>query len=333
LAATAVAAALGVVPTPATADPTQQLNDLSQQAQQLNEQVHRAQDALAAKQKDLKQANTAAADASAAAEEARNREAGYRTQVDQLTNASFQGAQFSHLSALLTSSSTQQYLEQSAMLEILAQQNQASLDQLSSVVAQTAAANKATQAAQQRAQQATDDAAKINSDLQQRQNDLKAQTAQVQAQVDQLSTAARAARANAAGTITSASAAGSFVAPPGIRGAAMQAALTQMGKPYVWGGASPSVGFDCSGLVLWAYAQQSVSLPHSAQMQFGMGQAVSRDALEAGDLVFFGTASNIHHMGLYVGNGQMVNASDFGIPVRVQSAWQNDYFGARRLGA
>jgi peptidoglycan DL-endopeptidase CwlO len=333
LAATAVAASLGLVTTPASADPTQQLNDLSQQAQALNEQVHRAQDALTTKQKDLSQANAAAADASAAAADARNREAGYRTQVDQLTSASFQGAQLSQLSALLTSRSTQQYLDQSSMLDLLARQNNQALTDLSSVVAQTAAADKATQAAQQHAQQATDEAAKINDDLQQRQKDLKAQTAKVRAQVDQLGVAAQAARANAAGTITSASAVGSFVAPPGIRGAAMQSALSQVGKPYVWGGASPSVGFDCSGLVLWAYAQQGVSLPHSAQAQMAMGQSVPRDALEAGDLVFFGTASNIHHMGLYVGNGQMVNASDFGIPVRVQSAWQSDYFGARRLGA
>jgi cell wall-associated NlpC family hydrolase len=328
LAATAVAVALGVVPTPASADPTQQLNDLSNQAQLLNEEVHRAQDALAAKQKELNQANAAAADAKGAAADARSREDAYRQQVDKLANASFEGAQFSQLSALLTSSSTQQYLDQAAMLDVLAQQNHTSLNQLSSVVAQTATADKAAQTAQQRAQQATDDAAKISNDLQQKQGALDTQIKQVKAQVNQLSAAAQNARASA-GTIM----AGSFVAPPGIAGAAMQSALTQRGKPYVWGGASPSVGFDCSGLTLWAYAQQGVSLPHSAQAQMAMGQAVSRDALQAGDLVFFGTASNIHHVGIYVGNGQMVNASDFGIPVRVQSAWESDYYGARRLGA
>jgi cell wall-associated NlpC family hydrolase len=319
---------------PATAvpppDATQQLNDLSKQAQALNEEVHRAQDALAAKQKDLNQANAAAADAKGAAADARSREDGYRQQVDKLANASFVGAQFSQLSALLTSSSTQQYLDQAAMLDVLAQQNHTSLSQLSSVVAQTAEADKAAQTAQRHAQQATDDAVKISDDLKQKQSALDTQIKQVRAQVNQLSIAAQNARASA-GTITAS--AGSFVAPPGIAGAAMESALTQLGKPYVWGGASPSVGFDCSGLTLWAYAQQNISLPHSAQAQMAMGQAVSRNALQAGDLVFFGTASNIHHVGIYVGNGQMVNASDFGIPVRVQSAWESDYYGARRLGA
>jgi cell wall-associated NlpC family hydrolase len=337
LVAIAVAAAVGLVPTPAIAappapDPTQQLNALTQQAGLLNEQVLQAQSALTAKRAELDKANAAAASASTAAADARAQESTSHQQVDQLAAASFQGAQFNQLSALLTSSSTQQFLDQSTMLDILARENQASISQLAGLVAQTAAADKAAQAAQQQAQQATDAAAKISSDLAQRQQALDGQIAQVKSQVAALSAAAQSARANA-GTITaSPSAAGSFAAPPGIgiRGAALQVALQQLGKSYTWGGAGPST-FDCSGLVLYAYAQQGISLPHSAQMQAAMGQSIPRSAVQAGDLVFFGTPGNIYHEGIAVSNTEMVNAADYGIPVRVQAIWPNDYAGARRL--
>jgi cell wall-associated NlpC family hydrolase len=166
-----------------------------------------------------------------------------------LASAAFQGAQFSQLSALLTSSSTQQYMDQSSMLDVLSRQNHASLSQLSAVVAQTAAADKAAQGAQQQAQQAADAAAKISSDLGQKQNALDTQIQQVKTQLAQLSATARAARA-APGNM------GSFVAPSGIAGAAMQVALAQRGIMYVWGGTSPSQGFDCSGLVQYSYAQK-----------------------------------------------------------------------------
>jgi cell wall-associated NlpC family hydrolase len=330
LAATAVAAMVGLVPTPATAvpapDPNQQLNDLSQQAGILNEQVLRARDALAAKQAELGKANADGVNARNAAADARNREATSRQGVDQLASAAFQGAQFSQLSALLTSSSTQQYIDQSSMLDVLSRQNQASLSQLSAVVAQTAAADKAAQGAQEQAQQAADAAAKISSDLGQKQNALDTQIQQVKTQLAQLSATARAARA-APGNM------GSFVAPSGIAGAAMQVALAQRGIMYVWGGTSPSQGFDCSGLVQYSYAQKGVSLPRTAQAQYGVGQPVSRDALQPGDLVFFGSPGNIYHEGIYVGNNEMVNAATFGTPVRVQAVWPTEYAGARRIGS
>jgi cell wall-associated NlpC family hydrolase len=329
LAAAAVAAVVGLVPPSATAapDPNQQLNDLNQQAEILNEQVLQARDALAAKQKDLAQANAATADARAAAADARSREAAYRGVVDQLASASFEGAQFNQLSALMSSSSTQQYLDKASMLDLLAQQNNTALKQLVSVVAQTAAADKAAQVAQQQAQQAADAAAKISNDLQQKQSALDTQIQQVKAQLRQLSAAARAALANPGDL-------GSFVAPPGIAGAAMEVALAQRGIMYVWGGASPSQGFDCSGLVQYAYAQEGVSLPRTAQAQYEMGQPVSRNALQPGDLVFFGYGpSFIHHVGIYVGNNKMVNAATSGTPVRVQQLWPYEYQGARRLSS
>ena len=96
----------------------------------------------------------------------------------------------------------------------------------------------------------------------------------------------------------------------------MNTALAQVGDPYVWAAAGPD-GFDCSGLTQFAYAAAGIQLPHSSRMQSTMGTPVSRSALQPGDLLFF--FSPVSHVGMYIGNGQMVHASTFGVPVKVAS--------------
>ncbi len=114
----------------------------------------------------------------------------------------------------------------------------------------------------------------------------------------------------------------------GVSGSAVSVAMRYIGVPYVWGGESPS-GFDCSGLVKYAFAQVGVSLPHSSRAQYSYGVAVARGSLQPGDLVFFG--SPIHHVGIYVGNGNMVHAPYSGANVRVSSISRSNYTGARRI--
>jgi len=109
---------------------------------------------------------------------------------------------------------------------------------------------------------------------------------------------------------------------------ALRFALTKLGDEYVWGGAGPNV-FDCSGLVMWAYAQVGISLPHFTGDQWNEGQHISRSQLEPGDLVFF--FQDISHVGLYVGNGMMVDAPTFGQPVQIQPVLWNVYVGAVRI--
>jgi cell wall-associated NlpC family hydrolase len=110
---------------------------------------------------------------------------------------------------------------------------------------------------------------------------------------------------------------------------ALQAAITREGDPYVWGAAGPSA-FDCSGLVVWAYAQEGISLPHFTGSQWNSGVHVTRADLEPGDLVFF--FSDISHVGIYIGNGLMIDAPDFGDVVRVQPIYWSAYVGAVRIG-
>jgi cell wall-associated NlpC family hydrolase len=115
--------------------------------------------------------------------------------------------------------------------------------------------------------------------------------------------------------------------------AALHQAESQIGKPYVWGAAGPN-SYDCSGLVMWAYAQVGVHLDHWTGDQWNEGAHVSRANLRPGDLVFFAyntsDPSSIHHVGLYVGNGEMVNAPYTGVDVRYDSAFRSDYIGAVR---
>ena len=101
---------------------------------------------------------------------------------------------------------------------------------------------------------------------------------------------------------------------------AIQKASTQQGVNYVWGGESPGSGFDCSGLVQWAYQQAGISLPRVAQDQFNATTKVAKNAAQPGDLVFFGTGSNgVDHVGLYIGNDQMIVAPHTGTKVQIQS--------------
>jgi cell wall-associated NlpC family hydrolase len=109
---------------------------------------------------------------------------------------------------------------------------------------------------------------------------------------------------------------------------ALRYALTKIGDPYVWGAAGPS-SFDCSGLVMWAYAQVGISLEHFTGDQWNEGEHVSRAQLEPGDLVFF--YADLGHVGLYIGNGLMVDAPTFGQDVQIQPVMWDVYEGAVQI--
>ncbi|MBL8776952.1 MAG: C40 family peptidase [Acidimicrobiales bacterium] len=106
-------------------------------------------------------------------------------------------------------------------------------------------------------------------------------------------------------------------APPAAGAAgAVAAAMSMQGVPYRWGGADPS-GFDCSGLMMWAWARAGRSLPHSSAAQYGATRRVSASDLQPGDLVFYG--SPIHHVSMYIGGGMTVHAPHSGDVVRTAS--------------
>jgi len=109
-------------------------------------------------------------------------------------------------------------------------------------------------------------------------------------------------------------------------------ALQYLGVPYVWGGSSPSTGFDCSGFIMFVFAQVGVYLPHHAASQFSYGTPVSREQLAPGDLVFF---DGLGHAGIYIGGAQFVHAPHTGDVVKISSLYDSWYaatwVGGRRL--
>jgi len=120
-------------------------------------------------------------------------------------------------------------------------------------------------------------------------------------------------------------------APAAQYGGVVGVAMQFLGVPYRWGGADPS-GFDCSGLIMYAYSKVGVSLPHHAASQYGMGVPVSRDQLAAGDLVFF---NGLGHAGIYIGGGQFIHAPHTGDVVKISnlsdSWYASTWVGARRI--
>ena len=144
--------------------------------------------------------------------------------------------------------------------------------------------------------------------------------------------AERAARARAAAGSWRAGIGGAG-APSGAAGRAVAFARSQLGKPYVWGASGPS-SYDCSGLMMAAYRSAGVCLPRVSRAQFGAGPRVGLGSLAPGDLVFFayntGNPGSIHHVGMYIGGGAMIEAPYSGASVRISSIGRRDYIGAVR---
>ncbi|MGM1028317.1 MAG: C40 family peptidase [Actinomycetota bacterium] len=136
--------------------------------------------------------------------------------------------------------------------------------------------------------------------------------------------AAAAAAAAATGTAASAATGGSASAAPAAaapasvnvpsNGSIVGIAQSQLGAPYVWGGASPSTGFDCSGFTAWVFGQAGHYLPRSSNAQAGYGTAVPASAVRGGDLLVWSG-----HVAIHAGNGQIIHAATSGKPVKYSS--------------
>ncbi|WP_236788813.1 C40 family peptidase [Amycolatopsis sp. GM8] len=305
-----------------SADALAQYRAAAQQAEQLNEQKLQAQDNFNAKQGDLARANGDIAAANQRMQAAQADKERFQVVVDQFTDASFiSGAEMNRMSALLTGTSAQDFLDRSSALSVLADDKNRALQNYTDAVNTAASAAQQATDARNRAQTASDQAAQLLNDLNTRSAALQAQVNQLQQLSSRLSNADRAAQRDTGG------AAPNLPAPSSAAQQAINVALSKLGSSYVWGATGPST-FDCSGLTLYSYGKAGISLPRTSQAQSGTGMAVSRSQLQPGDLVFFG--SPVHHVGIYLGDGKMVHAPDTGDVVKI-SPLQNDYSGARRV--
>jgi cell wall-associated NlpC family hydrolase len=319
-AALALTAGVAVLLTPSTssAAPTtteqarQAVADTGEQLSALDEQVQQAV-ATAAEQK------AAAETAAAVAVQAQAQLDALEPQLRAIAQTGYVGTTRGRLAAFLTSGSADDLIEQMTTLDQLASHADA-------VVAQAAAARAAADQAQQDAAFAAAAAEAAQADLQSQKDQLEDQLADYQADFARLSAADQVRVQNVvSGPDVTASPA---PAPTAAAGVAVRTALAQVGDMYGVGDSGPDT-FDCSGLTMYAYAAAGITLPHSSLAQSRMGVAVSRADLQPGDLVFF--YSPISHVGMYIGNGQMVHSSVTGKPVAVTSVDKSGYVSARRV--
>lgn len=336
IAAAALAACLLVVPTTtaqaqpgvdSASDAQTRLADLSRESEQTTEALHNAQIDLDAKTAAQNDAEAAVGTQQEALTRAQAALAQLRPSMDKVANVNYQGGRTNRLFAVMVSDSPQQLLDQMSALDVISAETARQVESFKQATTDAVAAEEASKAAAEAARTAAEQAKVVSDDLQAKQSELQGQMAEVIASFNALSSAEQADLA------------GSPLPPgfdlskilsnliPGSASGALQAGLTQIGKPYVWGATGPD-GFDCSGLVVWAYKQVGKTLPRSSQAQAAGGTPIDQKDLQPGDVVLF--YPDASHVGLYAGNGNVLHASTFGVPVKVQSMASFPFYGARR---
>jgi peptidoglycan DL-endopeptidase CwlO len=344
----------GVLAGNALADPADdamaKLNELSRQAEQTTEAMHSAEldlnNKVAAQHiaEDKHLADAAAVDAAQA------QLATFQGSVDKVAAAQYMGGRTDGLDAMLTASSPQGLIDQLAVQRVMATEMSVQMHNFQNASVAAADAEAASAKSSSDAKTAAEQAAAVRADLQSKQSKLQIQIAIVKSQYTALTPAQREALAAippapAPDALPPAPAPDALppgdgpdvlaAAPGGIAPGdisapeaavqmpnngngegmvAVQAALTRIGSPYSWGASGPG-SFDCSGLVMWAFGQAGINLPHSSQALAQGGQPVAMDQMQPGDLITY--YSDASHVAIYIGDGMMVHASTYGTPVRV----------------
>ncbi|MFC5993405.1 NlpC/P60 family protein [Pseudonocardia hispaniensis] len=310
-------------PPPTASEARDQLDQAQHEAEALTEQWHAATDTFTASQAAADAARAAIEPTRAAAAQAQAAEDEFRQQIDVVALSTFDSGRLDQFNALLLSNSPQQYLDQMSALESLSADHKAQLDALLAKVEATRRAQVDADDAVARAQEAADAARRAADDIEARRRAAESRIAEVERLLARLSPQQRADRNGPDVGAPSGSFSGTGV---GVR--ALQAAATKLGRPYQWGANGPNT-FDCSGLTSWAFAQAGVTLPRSSSAQATVGRAVSWNDLQPGDLVFYYTPAS--HVGIYAGDGKMINAPQSGDVVRYQTVSRSAFSGARRL--
>jgi peptidoglycan DL-endopeptidase CwlO len=300
--------AFGAPETPSTSqDVVALMAAKARELEKITEEFNTARDQLERQQ-------AAARIAADGAAEARTRLASAQQQVRGLARSAYADG-MSDVQALLTSNSAEDFVQRVSTLSTIAHHQNAVLSE-AAVAAETAVSTGAA------ARVMAADAQAIYDTVAAQQQQLQSQIDEYQAEFDQLSAQEKRASIEVAGGRVSRAdrsdpaSLGSVVASSQAARIAVDTALAQTGKPYVWGAEGPN-SFDCSGLVLFAYQAADINLPHSSVLQATMGQPVTRAQLQPGDLVAF--YSPVSHIGIYIGNGQMIHAPTSGDTVKITS--------------
>ncbi|MEU4600006.1 NlpC/P60 family protein [Nocardia sp. GTS18] len=327
-AAVAGPSAADPVALPTTAgDAIARMVDLSRQAEVVNQESLTAQTELDAKLAVQRDVDAALAAATAVADAARAEVRKFQPMIDRAAVAAYTGARTDRMFAVLSSNSPQQLLDKMSTLDVLSQQTADSVREFKKAADAATAAETTARTAADAARAATAAAEAVRADVDRKRADLAAATTQVVEAWGALSARDKSTLAGSPfppGFDRDSLLAGLV---PGSGTSALAAALTRVGDPYVWGATGPDQ-FDCSGLVQWAFKQVGKNVPRTSSAQAGYGTPVAKEDLQPGDVVLF--YPEISHVGIYAGNGMMVHASTFGVPVAVAPIDTTPYHSARR---
>lgn len=309
-----------------------QMMDVSAQFEAANYRLHKAEKQVAAAQTLVDQTR----------DETERREAELKSYA---VNAYVSGNQTRQFDALITSTAengtvAKYYLEsmsanrQDLIDKLTAARSRAEEDQrrLDQALAEAKSSANEIEKAKSAAQAARNEQAALNAKV---QGELTALVQQEQEAQRARDAAAAAAAQRATASRSESGSSRSVVAAPAANGSAASIAITamlsQMGKPYVWGAAGPDA-FDCSGLILWAYAKAGISLPHYSGAMYAMTTRISESQLQPGDFVFWGSGGS-EHVAIYMGGNQLVHTfrPPTGVSVTPLDGWWKPPSGFGRL--
>ena len=334
VAAFAVTGAMVAVPTASAQEATEnpalstadgilaELERISRESESTSEKVTALDGDVAAKEAELREAEGALAQSESRVAAANDQMAALSPDISTYAKQRMRGNVVDPITTMLGASDAQDAIDRNSYVTQILRNKEMKISAASQA---RATAESETVTARKVTEEIAAHLADLNrqkDELNHRNDELSAQSDKVRAMVDALNPEQKALWVSKNNPITN-----------GLdmltgSSAAVDAALAQLGAPYEWGAAGPSA-FDCSGLMVWAYQQIGKSIPRTSQAQLAGGTPVSRDQLQPGDIIGF--YPGVTHVGMYIGDGKIVHASDYGIPVQVVSIDQGGpYQGAVR---
>ncbi|ATZ07162.1 hydrolase [Corynebacterium striatum] len=284
--------------------------EVAQRVSAKSEEVKTLEDQLSEAEKEVVALQQHADEAKAAAEDASVAVAAQQGRINGIAQSRYRGDSRSAVSAALNAADAASAVERMGYLGALSRTAQRHLLEKSAAAREARALQEEAAAAVKAAQDKAADLKVKRDGLVKEQQELEKQKKDIEAQVDSLNEEQRAAFVGRFGAQNIDLAA----LADGSGSEAVAAALTRIGAPYGWGATGPDT-FDCSGLMVWSYQQMGKSIPRTSQAQLAGGTKVPLDQLQPGDII--GYYPGVTHVGMYVGDGQVVHASTYGVPVQV----------------
>lgn len=326
-------------PLPTDADGLlERLGEVSRQAQQTSDEVEDNSTALDETRQRLDDANRSSEYYSGAAERARQAVEANRGPVTELSQSLYRGAVIDPVSAVAGSANPQDAIDRSAFATALNDDRTSTLADFQDGLKEAADLESRALRSKASADFQLSQLTAQQQELDERMAELDGLKERISTAVDGLSPEEKQRWVDRNGPIdvdvaeflgqnSGGDGADSGDAAPSSAGGAVGAALSKLGAPYSWGATGPSE-FDCSGLMFWAYQQLGQSIPRTSSAQVAGGTSVSRAELQPGDIV--GYYPGVTHVGMYIGDGKIVHASDYGIPVQVVDVDSMPFAGAAR---